>query len=126
MKKVAIFGGIAVVVLIAALVAVLIWVDTDFLRKLSYVSLSMMSVFACGLLIAVTALVAIIAALIQVLNNLTREKVSPLIDKVNEAADTARGTAVYVGEGIVSPMVRLASLLAAVRGAVSALFTKRS
>jgi hypothetical protein len=126
MKGIVIGAVVAVILLIVAVVAILIWVDNGFLQKTANLSVTLISVLACGLLIALTALVAVIAALVNVLKNLTENKVAHLIDKVNETADTARGTAMYVGEGVVSPMVRVSAMLAGLRGAISGLFTKRS
>ncbi len=128
MKLIAIIGGIVIAVLIAAVVAILIFVDTNqpFLQKTANLSVTLIAVLACGLLIAVTALVALLAALVGILNNLTKTKVGPLIDKISEATDTARGTVAYVGEGVVSPMVRLASILAGLRGAIGVLFRRKN
>jgi uncharacterized membrane protein YccC len=128
MKAIIIGAVIFVVALIVGVVVILIFVDQGqpFLQKTANLSVTLISVLACGLLIAITALVAVLAALVTVLSNLTKTKVSPLIDKINETADTARGTAVYVGESVASPMIRTAALIAGVRGAVSGLFRKRS
>ncbi len=127
--KAIIAGLIALIVLlIAGVVAILIWVDPGqpFLQKAANLSVALIAVAACGVLIALTALVGAVAALVAVLSNLAKTKVDPLLDKVNETTDTLRGTVAYVGEGVVSPMVRLASMLAGVRGAVTVLFRRRS
>lgn len=127
MKAVIIGAVVGIVVLIAAVVAILIWVDPGlpFLQKSAYLSTALLSVFACGMLIALTAIFAAVAALVAVLRKLTQEKVAPLIDKVNETTDTVRGTVSYVGEGVVSPLVKFAAILAALRGGIAALFTAR-
>ena len=126
MKLIAIIGGIVIALLIAGVVAILILVDPVVLQKTANLSVTLIAVLACGLLIAVTALVALLAALVGILNNLTKTKVGPLIDKISEATDTARGTVAYVGEGVVSPMVRLASILAGLRGAIGVIFRRKS
>jgi hypothetical protein len=126
MKGIIIGAVVFILLLIAAVIAILIWVDPQlpFLQKSAYLSISLISVFACGMLIALTAIFAAIAALVAVLRKLTQEKVAPLIDKVNETTDTVRGAVTYVGEGVVSPLVKFAAILAAFRGAIAGLFKR--
>lgn len=125
MKLGLIIAGIVVVILIAAPIVIFAVASPQDLQKAANLATIVTSVFACGLLISITALVAAVVVLISVIANLTSTKVGPLIDKVNETADTARGTAAYIGEGVVSPLVKVAGILAAVRAAVAALFRAR-
>jgi hypothetical protein len=126
----AIVGALVVAIIICALI---LWlVPADFLRKAADLATVTVSFFACGLLIVTTGLVVGILALVGIINNLVDNKVGPLMDKVtpmldkaNEAVDTARGTVTYVGEGVVSPLVKVSSILAAVRGGISALLRSR-
>jgi hypothetical protein len=122
-KGLAIFGG-AVLALIVILVpiAIFIWVPEQALRTASYEATVVISFFACGLLVVTIALVAAILVLVSVITRLTDTKVSPLIDKVTEATDSAKATVAYVGEGVVSPLVKIAAILAGIRGAIKALF----
>jgi hypothetical protein len=124
MKGIIIGAIVFIVLLIVGVIAILIFVDPQlpFLQKTAYLSASLISVIACGMLIALTAIFAAIAALIAVLRKLSQEKVAPLIDKVNETTDTVRGTVTYVGEGVVSPLIKFAAILAALRGAITGLF----
>ncbi len=118
-----IVGGIVVVLLLVlGPIAIFIWVPLQALQTLAYMSIGVMSFFACGLLIATIALVVAIFFLIRVLTSLTSTKVGPLIDKINETADSAKGTVAYVGEGVVSPLVKIAAILAGIRAAIGALF----
>jgi hypothetical protein len=120
-----IIGAVAfIVLLIVAFVLILIFVDVTALQKTAYLSVSLLSVFACGMLIALTAIFAAVAALVAVLRKLSAEKVAPLIDKVNETTDTVRGTVTYVGEGMVSPLIKFAAVLAALRGAIAGVFRR--
>jgi predicted PurR-regulated permease PerM len=126
-----IVGALVVAILIVA--AILIWVPTDFLQKASFLATVTVSFFACGLLIVTTGLVVAVLALVSVVTTLIDKKVNPLIDrvyplldKVNETADTAKGTVTYVGEGVVSPLIKVSSILAAVRGGISALLRSRN
>lgn len=122
-KILAIIGGVVVVLLLILVpILVLIFVPTEALQKASYLAIIVTSVFACGLLLVTIALVAVIAVLVSVITRITDQKVGPLLDKVNETADSAKGTIAYVGEGVVSPLVKLAAILAGIRAAIRALF----
>jgi predicted PurR-regulated permease PerM len=124
---------VALIVAIAITVALLIFPTDQFMQKAANLATVVVAFFACGLVIATTALVVVITALLGVVTNLVDKKVNPLmdrvtplLDKVNETADTAKGTVTYVGEGVVSPLIKISSILAAVRGGVSALLRSRS
>jgi membrane protein implicated in regulation of membrane protease activity len=122
-KFLIIVGGIVVaLVLIAVPVVFFIWVPPDAVQKLFYMSGILTGFFACGLVITTLALVVAILLLIRVLTNLTDSKVGPLLDKINETADSAKGTIAYVGEGVTSPLVKLAAIFAGLRAAIMALF----
>ena len=122
-KGLAIIGGIVVgLVLILVPIAIFIWVPEQALRTASYEATVVMSFFACGLLVVSIALVAAILVLVSVITKLTDTKVSPLLDKAMETADSAKATVAYVGEGVVSPLVKIAAILAGIRGAIKALF----
>jgi len=123
----------ALVAAIAITASIMIWVTEDFLRKASYLATVLVSFFACGLLIVSTGLVAGTVALVLVVTNLIDKKVNPLIDRVsplldkaNETADVAKGTVTYVGEGVVSPLIKVSAILAAVRGGVGSLLRNRN
>lgn len=123
MKMLAIIGGIVLALLFIAVPILIFWlVPEQALRTASYEATVVLSFFACGLLIVSIALVAAILVLVSVITKLTDTKVSPLIDKVMETADDAKATVAYVGEGVVSPLVKIASILAGIRGAIKALF----
>jgi hypothetical protein len=134
MKVFAIIGAIVVILLLIAIpILLLIFVPADGMAHAANLARVVTSFFACGLLIVTTALVAVIAVLVAVITRLLDTKVSPLIDtkiaplvdKINETADTARGTVAYVGEGAVSPLIKMAAILAGVRSAIRALFRGR-
>lgn len=124
MSKFLVYIGAAVVILFLVFVpiAIFIWVPETALRTASYEATVVLSFFACGLLLVSIALVAAILVLISVITKLTDTKVSPLIDKISETADSAKATVAYVGEGVVSPLVKIAAILAGIRGAIKALF----
>ncbi len=117
-----IVGGIVVAaVLIFIPIAFVLFIPQDALRSMSYVAIIFTSIFACALVISVTALVVAVVFLVRVLTSLTDSKVAPLLDKINETADSAKGTISYVGEGVVSPLVKVSAILAGIRAGIVAL-----
>lgn len=125
MVKYIVFGAIAFVALIVIFVLLAIFLPADWLLHLSQLSVVFVSAFLCLLVAVMVALTAVLAGLFFVIQSLLK-KVDPLLDKVNETADTAKGTVAYVGEGVVSPLVKVAMILAAIRGAIGALFKGRA
>ncbi len=122
-KPLAIIGGIVVALIVIVVpIAIFIWVPEQALRTASYEATVVMAFFACGLLVVSIALVAAILVLVSVITSLTDKKVGPLVDRLTETADSAKATVAYVGEGVVSPLVKIAAILAGIRGAVKALF----
>ena len=118
-----IIGAVVVILLLIAIpTAIFIWVPAEAVQKLFYMSGMLTGVFACGLVIATLALVVAVLLLVRVLTGLTDSKVGPLLDKINETADSAKGTIAYVGEGVASPLVKLAAILAGIRAAIVTLF----
>jgi predicted PurR-regulated permease PerM len=123
----------ALVVLIAITVALMVFTSDLGMQKAANLATVTVAFFACGLLVVTTGLVVAVLALVVVINNLVEKKLNPLIDRIpplldkaNETVDTAKGTVTYVGEGVVSPLIKVSSILAAVRGGVSALLQNRN
>lgn len=126
-------GALVVAILLSWLLLSGLLTSDQGMQKAANLATVTVAFFACGLLISTTALVVVVTALIGVVSNLIDKKVNPLVDrvtplldKVNETADAAKGTVTYVGEGVVSPLIKVSSILAAVRGGVSALLKNRS
>ncbi len=123
----------ALVVAIGVVTALMIWTTDQWMQKAANLATVTVSFFACGLFIATIGLVVAVLALVSVITTLIDKKVNPLLDrvtplldKVNETADTAKGTVTYVGEGVVSPLIKVSAILAAVRGGISALLRSRN
>jgi hypothetical protein len=53
---------------------------------------------------------------------LLREEVLPILYSTQETVNTMRGTATFVGDRVVQPVVRISSFSAGVRGAMASLF----
>jgi hypothetical protein len=126
MVKYIIIGILAFVVLIALLIFVpILLIPNGWLDSAAKWSLFLISGFLCLLIAVMIALTALVAALVGAVLMLVK-KADPLVEKLTETADTAKGTVAYVGEGVVSPLIKVSMILAAIRGAINALFRGRS
>ena len=67
--------------------------------------------------IALVVLVIQLARLVNLLNN----EVRPILDSANEAANTMRGTARFLSDKLVNPVVKVNAGMAAVRRALDLL-----
>ncbi len=72
----------------------------------------------------VGALLIVLLFQVRSLIRLVQEEIKPLLDSASETMNTMRGTTSFVSENVVSPVVRLYSLLAGLNGGVKALFKK--
>jgi hypothetical protein len=70
-------------------------------------------------LLTVVLLVALVFLVIT-LRGVLKENVAPAIDSLKDSLDNVRGTAEVVGESIVSPIVRIYSVVSGVRSALGA------
>ena len=57
---------------------------------------------------------------------LLREEIQPILDSVNDTASTVRGTTVFVTDTVVSPVMRLAGMISALRRIVDVLSRRRA
>jgi hypothetical protein len=69
--------------------------------------------------LTVVLLVALVFLVIT-LRGVMKENVAPAIDSLKESLDNVRGTTEVVGESIVSPIVRIYSVVSGVRSALGA------
>lgn len=76
--------------------------------------------------IAVLVILAILLIQIIRLIKMLRNEVVPMLEAIQETLGTVRGTATFVGDHMVQPVVRMSSYAAGFRGAVGALFGKKS
>ncbi len=118
-----------VLVLAVALLPVFLLFFTDWPADGSYswliavrdVSLIYASLFMCVgalLLIVATALLALIAFAI-------RDNVVPALQKVDDTAKTVRGTATFVSESVVAPIIKTAGAAAGARAMVQTLMRRK-
>ncbi len=71
-------------------------------------------------------LLAVLVIQLSRLTKLLREEILPILTSAQETVSTVRGTTTFVGDHVVQPVVKLASVGAGVRGAVSALVGRRN
>jgi len=117
--KALIIGGaiLLVVVLVAAIVLMATFEEaTTVVRDIAIVLVAV-ETFLIGL--AVLLLVFQLQVLIQVL----RDEVQPLLHSVNDTASTVRGTTEFVSHNLVSPIIKAAGVSAGVRQVLSDLIS---
>ncbi|PZS03001.1 MAG: hypothetical protein DLM69_03390 [Candidatus Chloroheliales bacterium] len=113
---------IAVVVVLAIIIGVVIWLLPEpKLPSLAEFSIVVMAAFSClgSLLFA-----ALVGVLIWI-GLLVKNNVTPLLDNAADTARTAKGTAVFVSEGVVTPIIKVAGAAAGVKAAVQSLFNRK-
>lgn len=71
-----------------------------------------------GLMLFVLIIVLVFLAF--TLRRLLRENVAPAVDSLRESLDSVRGTLEYTGETVVSPVIRVYSIVKGVRGGIAA------
>lgn len=86
-------------------------------RDMSIIYASLFMCVGALLFIAMTALLAMIAFLI-------RDHIVPAIDKLNDTAKTVKGTATFVSESVVAPIIKVAGAAAGARAMVQSLMRR--
>jgi hypothetical protein len=110
-----IIGGAVLFLVILVAVIVLMAMNqevTQVIRDIAIVFVAVQS-FLIGL--AMLLLIFQIQMLIQVL----RDEIQPLLRSVNDTASTVRGTTAFVSQNVVSPFIKLAGFSAAVQRVTS-------
>lgn len=72
-----------------------------------------------GLLFVVLMVVLIVVALL--VRRVIKEHAAPVLDSLKESLDNVKGTAEFAGESVVSPIIRVYSIVSGVRGGISAI-----
>ncbi|OQY22710.1 MAG: hypothetical protein B6I34_05570 [Anaerolineaceae bacterium 4572_32.1] len=75
--------------------------------------------------LAIGVLLIILIAQIINLSKLLREEILPILNSTNETVSTVKQTTNFVSDTVVSPLVKAASTIAAVRGGMKAIFKRR-
>jgi len=76
--------------------------------------------------IIIGALLVFLIFQIEGLVRLLRHEIRPILDSVNETASTVRGTTAFVSDTVVSPVMRMAGLVSALRRIMDVLTRRRA
>jgi hypothetical protein len=112
----------AVVVLVLVILAVIFMVrnpaQTETLRDIFIIFMALE-----GLLIGLAMVVLTVQ--LALLTNLLKHEIKPILDSTNEAARTLRGTAAFMSQNVVDPVIKVHASVAAVRSALDLLRPNR-
>ena len=72
--------------------------------------------------IVINVMLAVLIVQITRLTRLLRDEVMPILYSTQETVSTVRGTATFVGDRVVQPVVKISSFSAGLRGAMASLF----
>jgi hypothetical protein len=106
----AVIGGLAILVLLSALLYGMVShpILTSILRDISIIVLALVTIVT-GIFLAIMLIQ------LQALIVLLRDEIYPLLQSINQTADTVRGTTTFVSDAVVSPMINVASYASGVR-----------
>lgn len=103
--------GILAVVLLVGLVVAAIWLVNNPTQAASVRDVFIIFM-ALEFLFIGTALVVLIVQ-IAVLTNMLRHEIKPILESTNETVNTVRGTALFLSDALVEPVMQLNSYAAA-------------
>jgi ABC-type spermidine/putrescine transport system permease subunit II len=111
--------GVALVVLLAAAVVAVVFMArnpaaTQTIRDIFIIFMALLA-----LIIGVALIIVVVQ--LALLTNMLRHEIKPILDSTNETARTLRGTATFLSENMVSPVIKAHSKMAAVRSALDLL-----
>ncbi len=123
MRMIVIVGVIAVVVILALLIIAIYvllqpGVPTDRIRDIFII------VVAFETLVIGVALIVLLIQLASLINLLQNE-VRPILEATSETVRTVRGTAAFLGENVVEPVIKLNGYLASLQRVLELMGVKR-
>lgn len=112
----AVFGVVVVLILTVLSVGFLVRhpAQTETLRDVFIIFMALE-----GLLIGLAMVVLTVQ--LALLTNLLRHEIKPILDSTHEAARTLRGTAAFMSQNVVDPVIKVHASVAAVRSALALL-----
>ncbi len=115
--------GVGVLVLLVLVVLAVIFMvrnpaQTETLRDIFIIFMALE-----GLLIGLAMVVLTVQ--LAMLTNLLKHEIKPILDSTNEAARTLRGTAAFMSQNMVDPVIKVHASVAAVRSALEMLRPSR-
>ncbi len=112
--------GIAVLVVLIAIFAGVTLIFKWGLTEWMQFSVIILAAFSC---ISTLLGIGVLATLLFIALTL-KDNVVPLIENATDAARTVKGTAVFVSEGVATPIIKVAGAAAGVRAMVQTLFRR--
>lgn len=119
----AIIGLVALVALIGTAIYFLVRPETDavLVSRIRDIFLIFMALESLLIGVALIVLIVQVASLI----NLMQNEVRPILKATNEAVNTLRGTAEFLGESVVEPVIKLNGYLAGLQRVLELMGLKR-
>lgn len=71
--------------------------------------------------LVIGAALVVLMAQIALLTNLLKNEIKPILDSTNETARTLRGTATFISQNVVDPVIKVHASVAALKGALDLL-----
>lgn len=96
--------------------------DAEFVSRLRDVFLIFMALESLVIGVALVILIVQIASLINLLQN----EVRPILQATNETVNTLRGTAEFLGENVVQPVIKLNGYMAGLQRVLELMGIKRN
>ena len=120
MKRVLLYIGLALALLLVAIIIIQVLVGPTLAewRDIAVIVLCLFLLLGSILMIG-----AAVATLLLV--QLLRSKLPPLFDRATSTAETIRGTTCFVGERVVSPLIKVSAAASGARAAVQTLVRGR-
>ncbi len=120
-----VFIALAVlIVLVAALVGLAAWIGRENTRDIIIIIWGILSILALAMLIWLFVVIgAGVSRLVKDVRVIANEDVRPIIATTRESANNVTGSTRFVGDTVVSPIIRLYGIIAGIRRAIG-VFTR--
>ena len=73
--------------------------------------------------LVVTLLLGVVVVLLWRLVNLIEREITPVLSSLQQTVHTVQGTTEFVSDSLVSPLIRISSIISGVGGAAKSLFS---
>jgi len=116
-----VLGSVAVVVLLLAIVAVVLYLASTYPAEIEAIRDILIIALALQSCIFGVILVIMLMMMVRLVNMLEFE-IKPILERTNETVGMVRGTTTFVSKNVVSPVTTAAAYAAGVRRALKVLF----
>ncbi len=119
--KLYIIGGVVAAILLGAVVVLAInWLARNFNIQLDVIRDLFIIAIALEACLFGIVLIVLLVMVVRLVNTLEFE-IKPILQKTNEIASTAKGTAEFVSENVVQPTMKASSYVSGARAGVKAI-----